>query len=316
MTLALIALIVFLCLWAAQVGEKKEQEDKYKERTKTNVALERELMKAWSDKLSPELDVVKPEFESVYDYIRTLYEKYNIPVFHYLGASEEREKFFNASKRESDNEEKEAERTRLNCYSICAYYSYEKYKQQKETKALPFLTPGQPRTEYFLALGEEEVKRRHQHYLTCAKHLEKDTPSPFSTPHEISKMVESKWYQEGKLRRFYDAFGEDCPPLPNTPPPELYTKNRTIRQRIYELEVEGIETETFKRYSGRFKVGMCNQKADYFYSELLHMLTVRDLKSRGYSPSPDGIHESEWQEREKRQKEIEEEKKKYPWLYK
>lgn len=50
------------------------------------------------------------------------------------------------------------------------------------------------------------------------------------------------------------------------------------------------------------------------YSKLIDLLTHKELKSQGFNPSPDGKHESKWQEAENTHNRFVEEDKKYPWL--
>ena len=50
------------------------------------------------------------------------------------------------------------------------------------------------------------------------------------------------------------------------------------------------------------------------YSRLISLLTMKTLKSKGFNPSPDGKHESRWQESEKTHNRSVEEDEKYPWL--
>ena len=50
------------------------------------------------------------------------------------------------------------------------------------------------------------------------------------------------------------------------------------------------------------------------YSILIRLLTRKSLKVKGFNPSPDGKHESWWQESKKTHDRRVEEKEKYPWL--
>ena len=53
------------------------------------------------------------------------------------------------------------------------------------------------------------------------------------------------------------------------------------------------------------------------YNDLIRLLTRKSLKEKGFNPCPYGIgigEESAWQETDKRQARLEEEKKKFPWL--
>lgn len=50
------------------------------------------------------------------------------------------------------------------------------------------------------------------------------------------------------------------------------------------------------------------------YAKLINLLTHKELKSQGFNPSPDGEHESKWQEAENTHNRFAEEDKKYSWL--
>ena len=52
-----------------------------------------------------------------------------------------------------------------------------------------------------------------------------------------------------------------------------------------------------------------------YYDDLATLLTRRSLKAKGFNLSRDGVHDSEWQEREKQQKKLQELRDKYPWNY-
>lgn len=51
-----------------------------------------------------------------------------------------------------------------------------------------------------------------------------------------------------------------------------------------------------------------------YYTNLICHLVTRELATHGYVHSPDGIHESEWQEEEKNRKIKDDFKDKYPWF--
>ena len=52
-----------------------------------------------------------------------------------------------------------------------------------------------------------------------------------------------------------------------------------------------------------------------YYENLATLLTRRSLREKGFNLSRDGVHDSEWQEREKQQKKLQELREKYPWNY-
>lgn len=83
-----------------------------------------------------------------------------------------------------------------------------------------------------------------------------------------------------------------CPPLPSEPPAQLNARNKVLLDRLKN-----------------------NFKAQNLYNELLQQFVRREMAARGFQMSRDGIHESEWQEAEKAAKQLEEDKKKYPWIY-
>lgn len=57
-----------------------------------------------------------------------------------------------------------------------------------------------------------------------------------------------------------------------------------------------------------------SDSAFLMYAKLINLLTHKELKSQGFNPSPDGEHESKWQEAENTHNRFTEEDKKYSWL--
>ncbi len=86
----------------------------------------------------------------------------------------------------------------------------------------------------------------------------------------------------------------------------LYSRNRTVRQRIYE---NLLEPDTFKGYR------TTNLLAKQYLEWLVYELTQKTMSEKGFAMSRDGIHESEWQEHEKKMRQFKKNKEKYPWKF-
>ena len=85
----------------------------------------------------------------------------------------------------------------------------------------------------------------------------------------------------------------------------LYTRNRTVRQRIYE---NSLEPDTLGYRT-------TNSLAKQYLEWLIYELTQKTMYEKGFAMSRDGIHESEWQEHEKKMQQFKENKEKYPWKF-
>jgi len=97
LTLALITLIVFLSVWGYQVLDRKAKEAEYKKKTTTNIPLQREIRKKWSDILAKDIDVVRPDVDNVYEYVYSLYEKYGVPAYTWMSNDPEKIKKWHAT---------------------------------------------------------------------------------------------------------------------------------------------------------------------------------------------------------------------------
>ncbi len=293
MTLALIAFIVFFAVWGYQVLDRKAKRREYENKTRTDIQLQSEIENEWKTKLAPEIDIVLPENTSIFDYIRSLYRKYDIPIFSWIVEQEEKESWFQRTRAQWDADEKYYEDIRINTYNVMRRCSYK--SQGLDEKA---------QQEYFSALDDVEINNRYQLYLRCIRNYHSN---PFLA---TGKKFNSQQINEMITSSFIQAFGNDCPPLPPLPPEQLYTKNQTVRQRIFETNIEGVNLPHPNTKDGRPN----NKTAGNFYLDLVYGLVKRDLYFKGYAASYTG-KESEWQERAKKSQEFEKEKKKYPWLY-
>lgn len=85
----------------------------------------------------------------------------------------------------------------------------------------------------------------------------------------------------------------------------LYTRNRTVRQRIYENSLR----------PDKFGYRTTNSLAKHYLEWLIYELTQKTMSEKGFAMSRDGIHESEWQEHEKEMQRFKENKEKYPWKF-
>lgn len=84
-------------------------------------------------------------------------------------------------------------------------------------------------------------------------------------------------------------------------------KKKSSRKYIYIFEIKPSGL-TFYNYT------MYDPNTREMYFDFIQLLTQKRLKEKGFVPSPDGVHESQWQEAEKSTKRFNEEKEKYPWL--
>jgi len=92
MTLALIAVLVFLVVWWYQSGKNKELQQKHIRESITNIPLQKELFCKWFYKISEEMNKENPDDKNLYDFIKGYYLRYNIPPFNVTDTIAEREK--------------------------------------------------------------------------------------------------------------------------------------------------------------------------------------------------------------------------------
>lgn len=105
--------------------------------------------------------------------------------------------------------------------------------------------------------------------------------------------------------------------------PPIYDSQE--KYKIKYIEYEDVKKKNHKWFTFRYieikATGLtaynyiiASDAAFYMYSRLISLLTRKTLKSKGFHPSPDGKHESKWQEAEKTHNRLLEEDTKYPWL--
>lgn len=78
MTLALIAIIVFLIVWGCQVSDINAKKKAYRERTKTNVALQIEIRKKVEEEVQNDLREQDIPLGEVFPAILSLYDEYKV----------------------------------------------------------------------------------------------------------------------------------------------------------------------------------------------------------------------------------------------
>lgn len=305
MTLFLIILIVFLCAWGRQTLTKKAKKNEYRARTKTNVELEKNIQKKWTETLYQELDVVAPEEPSVFNYITKLYAKYDIPLYSWISDENEKQRLLKSGQSLSDFAEKQAQDSRITHYAFTASTSHMLHPKYESCKSLP-----QYKANVILGLSnlsDDEIARRHDLYMNVAPRL-KNTYKM-----HLSLLPNNVLLDKARKKDFLEAFGSDYPMLPESPPRLLFNENRTLLQRIREQQVEGSAYFDYSNWLGLSK--MVNLEADNHLHNLIQLLTKRDLAEKGYALSPDGLHESEWQEFEKKLASIDKKMEQYPWLF-
>ena len=307
MTLFLIILIVFLCAWGRQTLTKKAKKNEYRARTKTNVELEKNIQKKWTETLYQELDVVAPEEPSVFNYITKLYAKYDIPLYSWISDENEKQRLLKSEQSLSDFAEKQAQDSRITHYAFTAGTSHMLHPKYESCKSLP-----QYKANVILGLSnlsDDEIARRHDLYMNVAPRLKNTHRTYLSLPLLPSNVL----LDEARKKDFLEAFGSDYPMLPDSPPRLLFNENRTLLQRIREQQVEGSAYFDYSNWLGLSE--MVNLKADNHMWDLIRLLTKRDLAEKGYALSQDGLHESEWQEFEKKLASIDKNMEQYPWLF-
>ena len=332
MTAFLICLIIFIFIFGYQKIDAAAKETEYKKSNTTNVKLEQEVRQKWFDETEKKLDHVRPDVKSLYKFLVDYIEDCGLPYIPFAYSPEERQTTYAADKERSDAVEAFSDKVHLKAYAVLSAVSWRNYPK------ILAMSDGE-RTAYFNSLGEEEIANRHKMFLEriknfrCiyyikygmewAKYNEEYCVSSTGYLTKINdhySVVNSKLYTEDEnlVPSFIAAFGTDCPPLPNTPPKELYSVNRTLKERLYNPVPKNLDMFAPIEYPYPCPdFGKPNEVSHYLYcTNLVNELTRREMSQRGYKLSPDGVHESEWQEAEKRHQMTEEDKKKYPWLFK
>ncbi len=253
MTLALIVLIIFLFAWIFDSAKRNKKEEEEKKRTITNVALEKQIRLEWVKKIDEDLKSAKTDLNP-FDFLLSLYEKYNMPVYRGFGpTNEELRKDFLKEEKHFDIDYK-------------FHLSTAEYERKKISKEHPELKSEVP---YIFCYEGKNTNAMEISYCFVGEY------APFAPK-----------YHTEKDNLLYEADGGRYDYLSVVVPYDGTLYNR----------VRG-------NYYSRVK-----------YIDLIELLTKKSLYERGFVPSPDGIHESAWQEREKANKAYDERKKKYPWL--
>jgi len=90
MTLALIAAIVFIVVLLIQKSNNAALKEKNRKDRETNLVGQKEIMLKWDKAISEEIDKMPP-IEDYYSFFKTLYNKYQVPLFPFGLSSIEQE---------------------------------------------------------------------------------------------------------------------------------------------------------------------------------------------------------------------------------
>ena len=78
MTLALIAVIVFLIVWGCQVGDRKANKKEYQDKTRTNLVLEKEVYQKVETEVSSRLNSEVIPVGEIYPHLLLLFDEYGV----------------------------------------------------------------------------------------------------------------------------------------------------------------------------------------------------------------------------------------------
>ena len=78
MTLALIAVIVFLIVWGCQVGDRKAKKKEYQDKTRTNLVLEKEIYQKVEAEVSSRLNSEDIPVGELYPRLLLLFDEYGV----------------------------------------------------------------------------------------------------------------------------------------------------------------------------------------------------------------------------------------------
>lgn len=78
MTLALIAVIVFLIVWGCQVGDRKAKKKEYQDKTRTNLVLEKEIYQKVEAEVSSQLNSESIPVGELYPRLLLLFDEYGV----------------------------------------------------------------------------------------------------------------------------------------------------------------------------------------------------------------------------------------------
>lgn len=285
-----IAPICFLLAIIFDKVEKKRAENK-------KIADEEHKKEVTADvklKLDKYLDVAQPNYKNVVDYIITLYDKFEIGKPTYLEYAID----------ESESLALIMQKVRLKVYRTCAKYSYYyngiitneiaenanmegSYFAKTTEEKVPYVSDNKFRAKLMESqskLSEVEINYRYQQYLKKIKKTLIDDKTLISSPEIANIEFNFNFHNSPTPQEYLKKFGQYFQPLPLEPCPELYEKNRTIRQRLFQLRTEGLETEKVKemrknpdceiKYLGHIQ----NTEAIRCYNDLINALIEKVLK--------------------------------------
>lgn len=78
MTLALIAVIVFLIVWGCQVGDRKAKKKEYQDKTRTNLVLEKEIYQKVEAEVSSQLNSESIPVGELYPRLLLLFDEHGV----------------------------------------------------------------------------------------------------------------------------------------------------------------------------------------------------------------------------------------------
>lgn len=226
MTLALIAVIVFLIVWGCQVGDRKAKKKEYQDKTRTNLVLEKEIYSKVEEEISLRLNSEEIPVGEIYPRLLQLFDEYGV-AYHVFNVSwgkhQSREDFIDALTEECRNEE---------------------LLSQEKSQKLPC--------------------------FSCTR--------------------------SGGCNQCNER--------------EKAARKRSTMDRI---QCQHMRKYATKQYGKSFYT--MTSRLEATYRGLLYGLTRKRMYELGYATTRDGLRESEWQEREKEQKEMEQLRAKYPYLF-
>lgn len=216
MTLALIAVIVFLIMWGYQVGDRKTKKKEYQDKTRTNLVLEKEIYGKVEEEISSRLNSEEIPVGEIYPRLLQLFDEYGV-----------------------------------------AYCPFKIHWAECSTR------------EEFIARETEECRRDELHVKQYG----------FKYP--------------------------DCDLVP--------MENEDIPTTMDRIRHSYILRCGYVFYGNEHSIQASKLEATYQY--LLSEITHKRMDELGFAFTKTGVCESEWQEREKEQKEMEQLRAKYPYLF-
>jgi hypothetical protein len=218
--LIIIALISFLTYGVLRNitnnfwrGENASPKSNYKPSpTESNILKQSEMAAQWHEKNVEEADLNKPDesIENIYEFVRTLCEKNDIPITDYplLKKEEDYLRYRDWSAREEEEMQE------------LAIHQYEGACEGSRIN--------NPDSDSIIAAyTDEDIKKLHELYLKGADEFEKRWTSSLRYSGAGKKAILSHAHTE--------IYG-NCSPFPPSPPPELFFKNKTLFDRIKQNE--------------------------------------------------------------------------------